>query len=555
MFLRELKVRKDQKEYTYLKVVESVREKGRNVQRTLVNLGNVSQWPAEKIVELVGLLTKFLRMDLILLAQVKLVKCRQLGPYLVLARLWDRLGLDGIITHALSGRKMDPRVLDCVKAMVFTRLMEPKSKKATWELVAQEIEIPGVDGVSLSLQSYYRSLTYLSETKREIEKAMHQRMAHLFNQDISLVFYDLTSAYFEGEQCSMAKHGYSREHRPDLLQIEIGLLVDAEGLPIGHEVFDGNVKDVATVLDTLKRLKEDFGVRRCVFIGDDGMASEANLAEVERQGYEYITSLALRRSLVGRELIKSALPKSAWTRISDNLWLCPLGAEGSIRYIGSYNPERAASSRRHRRKHLRDCVTYLRGLQTGPKPRGRKRSPDEILTAADRFLRKKGCRGFIRLELATIDPDGKSSLRWKLDRSALRHERKMDGLLVLKTNSTTLSDQEVASGYRTLWRVEDAFRHMKSGIQLRPIRHWSDPRVLGHVFVCVLAYALERLYERELEKAGVPMTARAALDKLRPVVVGTLEAGGQQLRRRSNIDPIQSRLLAAAGVTKVPELW
>jgi transposase len=433
--------------------------------------------------------------------------------------------------------------------MVLSRLVEPRSKKAVWESVSQSIEIPGVDGRVLPLSSYYRTLEYLSDAKNKIEKAIHGRLTNLFNQDVSLVFYDLTSSYFEGKHCTMAKHGYSREHRSDLVQIEIGILVDAEGLPIGHEVFDGNLKDVTTVLGTLKRLHDDFGVRRCVFIGDDGMASEANLAEVEARGYEYITSLALGKSKIAPKLLGEAPRVRDWTSVSETLSLWELPSVDGVRYIGTYNPDRAASSREHRKARLRKCIEFLRGLQAGPKPRGRKRTLDERFAAADRFLVRKGCADLIRLERRD------DRLYWTLETDALRKICRMDGISILKTNSKSLSDLEVARGYRTLWRVEDAFRHIKDGIGLRPIRHWNDSRVLGHVFVCVLAYTLERLYERELERAGLDATARSAIEELRSIVVATLEAGDRSVRRRSEITPRQRQLLKAVGVKEVPELW
>ena len=285
MFLRQINLRKEGREYTYLKVVENTWEGGRTQQKTLVNFGNVGGWPKERLEEVVNLLTKFLASDMVLFSRITLDRCRQLGPYLPLSALWDRVGLDEIIEKALVARKADDRVTQCAKAIVLTRLVSPCSKRALSESLSRDIEIPGVSSDVLPLQSYYRTLEYLADAKSEIEKGVHARLAHLFNQDVSLVFYDLTSSYFEGKCCALAKRGYSREHRPDLLQIEIGLLVDGEGTPIGHEVFDGNIKDVRTVLGTLDRLKEEFGVRRCVFVSDDGMASEANLGEISNQGF------------------------------------------------------------------------------------------------------------------------------------------------------------------------------------------------------------------------------------------------------------------------------
>lgn len=554
MFLRQLTVKKADRSYTYLKVVESAWEAGRTVQKTLVNLGNVADWPRNRLRRLIEVLTSFIAPEglpktCLSLSDVRVAACQQLGPYLPLAALWEQLGLDDILARAWSNRKIDSAATDAVKAMVCTRLVTPCSKLAVWEMMAERVILPGL-AIPPPLESYYRALDYLCAAKSEIEQAVHQRVRHLFNQELSLVFYDLTSSYFEGTHCAKARHGYSREHRPDLLQIEIGLLVDAEGLPIGHEVFDGNVKDVATVLGTLQRLQQEFNIRRCVFVGDDGMASAANLAEIAARGYEYITSVALGKSTVGQRCLREAPPPWRWSRVTDNLYLQPLGTVDGARYLGSYNPERAASARRHRRRHLRAIIDGLRKLQAGPKPRGKKKTPAETLRAADQLIRQCHCEQWIRL-----GQTAEGGLTWTLDRSALRQTRRQDGVLVLQTNTTTLSDEEVAKGYRTLWRVEDAFRHLKDGLRLRPIRHWNDTRVLGHVFVCVLAYLLERLYERALEQADLGVTARAALEELSAIQVATLTTNDCAIRRRTELTARHSQLLAAAGVTKVPELW
>ncbi len=560
MFIRQQKVQVGNETYTYLKVVESRRENRRMTQRTLVNLGNVNRWPEGKLEQVVELLAGFLKMDMPQLADVRFTDCKQLGPYLPLSQLWDDLGLDNIIRRALADRKIGLPVADYVKVMVFNRLVAPRSKRSVWEKAARDMRIPKIAAETLALHGYYRALEYLTSAKRPIEQALHHRVQDLFNQDLSLVFYDLTSSYFEGTACAKAKHGYSREHRPDLVQIEIGLLVDAQGIPIGHEVFDGNVAEVSTVLGALERLKKDFGVKRCVFVGDDGMASDANLAHIEAQGYEYITSLALRKSNVSNTLLQQLPPLCTFQRLSDNLWFKPLPAvqpnastEGQVqsaRYIAAYNPSRATTNRLHRKQRLRVCLQEMHRLANPPKGRGRKRTQEEAERAADRFLRQKHCQELIRLRRTD---DGRFC--WALERAALRQERRRDGMMILKTNARHLSDQEVAIGYRTLWRVENAFRHIKDVVQLRPIRHWSDPRVLGHVFICVLAYMLERLLDQRLEQAGESLTAWAALEQLSTITVATLQLNDQSIRRRSDINSRQQRLLAVMGVGAVPELW
>lgn len=553
MFVRELVVRKGDRVYRYLRVVENVWQQNRTVQRILLNLGNVAHWPEGKLQEAIRLLSRFLQMDLTGLADIRFGDCRQLGPFLPLAQLWQDLDLDGILHQALAGRKVDLPVTAYAQAMVFNRLVDPRSKKAVWEAMAHDVQLPDIRAEDLPLHGYYRALEHLAAVQRPVEQALHRRLGHLFNRDLTLVFYDLTSTYFEGKACSRAKYGYSRDHRPDRVQIEIGLLVDGEGIPIGHEVYDGNVKDVETVLGALGRLQGDFQVKRCVFVGDEGMVSEENLAALDAAGYEYITSVSLRRSTIGLFLLENLPPRSTFQAVGENMRVRELGGDAKaakVRYVASYNPERAPSTRRKRRERLRKCVAYLRQLQAGPRARGRRRAPETTGRMAEEFLRRKQCDSLIR-----VTSGAGGALTWRLDRDALRLEQRRDGLRILQTNSATLSPEEVAMGYRQLWRVEDAFRHLKDMVGLRPIRHWNDARVLGHVFVCVLAHTLGCLLEKRLRMAGLAMTARAALERLRPITVVSLELEGQRVRRRSEITPEQTQLLAAMGVKGVPELW
>ena len=557
MFVRKQNVKNDGHDYKYLKVVENVWEKGHTKQVTLVNLGNVTHWPKEKLHDLVEVLGRFLSMEVVNLADVEIFDCRSLGPFLILNHLWEEIGLDRIITQAIASRAVSHKarpvllpVAEYVRAMVFNRLVDPRSKKGVSEWLPRDVFIPGLIPEELSLHGYYRALEYLSEASTPIEQALHARFADLFNRDISLVFYDLTSTYFEGTQCELAKYGYSRDHRPDCLQIEIGLLVDADGLKIGHRVFGGNVADVATVLGTLESLQEDFKVRRCIFVADDGMASEDNLKAIEDKGYEYITSLSLGKSVVGAQLMQTCPPKKDFTVIEHNLLIHPLMADETVRYIGTYNPLRAASTRRHRKERLRACLDYLKQRQELRSKRPSERSNRTTELQATQLIVSKRVQELIRLER---DPQG----NWvgRLNKEAIRRAKKQDGMLILQTNTKTLTDAEVATGYRTLWKVENAFRHIKNLIRLRQIRHWSDPRVLGHVCVCVLAYTLECLIERKLQQAKVPLSAREAITEMQSLMVATLKTEQRQVTKRSNITQTQQRILDAIGVPPVPTIW
>jgi len=422
--------------------------------------------------------------------------------------------------------------------------VDPCSKLALHRSMAERMLVPGLDPSDLPLHGYYRSLDYLASVKRTVEKSVFGRLGNLFNRDVSLVFYDLTSTYFEGRGCSMARHGYSRDHRGDLLQVQVGLLVDGDGVPIGHEVFPGSMRDASTVLQALRGLEQDFGVRRCVFVGDDCMSTEDNLRQITERGYEYITSLSLRHSRIGASLLRRLPPLRTFRPVLDNLMVMELeGGGDGVRYIASYNPDRAQANCRHRLRRLREAMDELRALRERP---GRR----DVKVRAAEILKHTRCHRLIRL-----DHDDAGRLIWRLDRDALRLERAQDGLTILRTNSASMTAEQIALAYRRLWIVEDAFRQLKDPICLRPIRHWKDPRVLGHIFICVLAYMLERLLEIRLRQAGISESARTALDDLSGLSVVTLDLDGRQVRRRSEITPSQQTYLAAAGVKHVPEIW
>jgi len=568
MFVRILTVRNGSRTYRYLKLVENHTVNGHTVQKTLVNLGNADRWTDERLEQAVATLSDFVGLPWSRLEQVRVGQPLQLGPYLALGQIWDELGMDDIIGRALAGREIEIPVAQYVRAMVFHRLVDPCSKLALHRSMADRILVPGLEPSDLPLHGYYRSLEYLAGVKRTVEKSLYGRLGNLFNRDVSLVFYDLTSTYFEGRGCSMARHGYSRDHRGDLLQVQVGLLVDGDGVPIGHEVFPGSMRDASTVLQALRGLEQDFGVRRCVFVGDDCMSTEDNLRQITERGYEYITSLSLRHSRIGTALLRRLPPLRAFRPVLDNLMVMELegtsnfstgehcrgpsdnvaatelqGVGDGVRYIASYNPDRAEANCRARLRRLREAVDGLRAL--GERP-GRR----DVTVRAAEVLKHTRCH-----RLIILDHDDAGRLIWRLDRDALRLERAQDGLTILRTNSASMTAEQIALAYRRLWIVEDAFRHLKDPICLRPIRHWKDPRVLGHIFVCVLAYMLERLLEMRLRQAGVRDSARTALDDLSGLSVVTLDLDGRQVRRRSEISPSQQTYLAAAGVKHVPELW
>jgi len=469
-------------------------------------------------------------------------------------------------------------VVPYLKAMIFHRLVEPGSKLECYERWLAGQYLPGVTGRALSLHHFYRALETLAAIQERLEASLHERLVNLFNRDLSLVFFDMTSTYFEGEQCPLAQLGYSRDHRPDCPQINLALLVDRDGLPIAHSVVAGNVLDQQTVLPILEAMRERFQIDRCVFVGDRGMLPESNQAEVQARGYHYLTGLCLNKDRIATFLLQHALPgRLQFQRVEANLWVYdvpgPLGVayekeratkdkqaqsraktEGKPppkrpasepRFVAVYNPVRARSERQERRAKLREKLQALRNLPTEIRSRRRVLRGEEKLQAVRRSLGPQSKYFTLRLEDQDV-------ITFTLNRDVVREVRRRDGLQLLVTDLTRESAADLARSYRMLVYLERAFREVKGFLRLRPVRHWSEQRVRGHVAVCVLGYFLERCLEtRYLAPLG--MTAPKALALLDDLRATPLTLHHQTLLRPTPVKSHHRPLLKALGIHKLPD--
>ncbi|MFQ6115281.1 MAG: IS1634 family transposase, partial [bacterium] len=434
---------------------------------------------------------------------------------------------------------------------VFNRLIAPRSKLQVYHWARRQA-IPEVYPHEVPLQNYYRALDYLMAHKESLEKNIFWKVNDLFNIDLSLVFYDLTSSYFEGSHCEIAKSGHSRDHRPDCRQIEVALLVNRNGIPIAHEVWEGNIKDSQTVADALERLKKEFNIRRCVFVGDNGLVTPDNLELLNNYGYEYILSLKLRKDPRASAILDclSVEDYRHFEKVKDNLFFKELSpAATGERIVACYNPVRAKSSRSKRKQRLRESLDYLESFKL-PRKRGQHRDPEKIHHQIERWLRQKGTFQFFNYHYHK-----EGDFEYHLREDVLAREEKCDGLCLLLAKSSELSAKDIATGYRTLAEIEDAFREIKSFLRIRPIYHYRELRVRGHVFICVLAYLLEKFLDRELVKHSMEFSAKAALDTLTPLHVVTYQVMGHEVTKICKPDKEQKLLLKALGIKEVPKIY
>jgi len=556
MYLRIINLKRDERHYKYLKLVETTRYKGKIVQKTLLNFGNIEQWPEEKLNELVFQLNEFCNLKLGPKAEdVDVHDTFDFGACFAIDTIWKELHLSETIRHHMKKHTCDIDIVPPVKAMVFNRLLEPSSKLRVSEWVTTQA-IHEIFPHEIPLHHYYRSLDYLMSYKESLEEDIFWNVNDIFNLDLSLVFYDLTSSYFEGDCCAIARRGYSRDHRPDCRQIEIGLLVNRDGIPIAHEVWEGNIKDQNTVPDALEAMQKRFHIKRCIFVGDNGMATPDNIALLRDKHYEYITSLKLLKDSRALTILKdSSLPDYAqFTKLKDNLYIHEVispsaGFHPDDRVIICYNPERARTTRQNRNEKLVKSREYLQEIKEQPPKQGRRKQPEKVITMVEHNLRKMGTHKYFT---CGFTEDG--VFTYHDNPTTINHANITDGICMLLTNASQLIPDDIALGYRTLSEVEQAFREIKNVIRIRPIYHYKDLRVRGHVFICVLAYLLEQFMEKKLKQSNLPLSAQKTLQILKPIRIVRYTIINKPVQKRTDISPEQEDIFSALGVSDIPKI-
>jgi len=450
---------------TYLQIVKGEREGLKVRQVVVANLGRLEELRNGGVDRLIEGLARFSRYQLVKddTAKPKPGWNKAWGPVLIFRRLWDELGLPAILERLMGDSAATCDYPEAIFAMVLNRLCDPASKLRVSEWIRT---VYSPEWESLELQHFYRALDFLTERKAEIETAVYDRASNLFNLQLDLVLWDTTSTYFEGRAAEgLAEYGFSKDRRPDRVQIMVGALMSRDGFPIAHEVFPGNTAEVETFRHVLAEVRTRFNLRRVILVVDRGMVSEKVLEEIEKAGLVYIVGVRMRKLSAAAEVLSRA---GRYREVSPNLKVKEVLHEGR-RYIVCLNPEEVDRDATVREEALAKLQEKLRSGKV------------------KQLIGNSAFRRYLRLSGAGVS----------IDTDAVEAEARYDGKYVLRTNSS-LSPEDVALSYKSLWQVERAFRELKSGLDLRPVYHWTEKRIRGHVMVCFLALVLETALRRKL---------------------------------------------------------
>ncbi|MBC6445381.1 MAG: IS1634 family transposase [Alphaproteobacteria bacterium GM202ARS2] len=551
MFVRERKI----KGYSYLYLVETVREGKRTKQRIIKNLGRKDVVLASGGLErLAASLSRFAdtievrdKLDKGKLSahELEALGCKRIGAPLLFGRLWEETGCAAVFHQMLKDRGFEFSVERAVLTTVLHRIMVSGSDRACEKWLA-DYAIPHVEG--LALHHFYHAMAWLGEElgasdqtdatpfsprtiKDEIEERLYAQRRDLFT-DLSVVFMDTTSLSFEGQGGeTLGRHGHSKDKRPDLKQMILAAVIDNDGRPICSEMMPGNTADVSILLPIVDRLHQRFGIKQVCVVADRGMISAATIKALEDRQLDYILGVRERSDKIVRETV-----------LDDPAPFTPLLIERSTGETQLFAKEVTVKDRRY---------VVCRNEAEAKKDREDRQA---VIQALDAQLKKGektliGNSAYRRYLKRTANGDQKTKAAFEIDAGKLADEARFDGVFVLRLlKKAKITPLQAALRYRDLLQVEELFRSAKSLLKTRPVYHSSDAAIRGHVFCSFLALVLRKELQARCEKAGIKPEWQDTLRDLGRLQEVTILQDGDPIILRPQTQGAVGSIFKAAGI-------
>lgn len=515
----------------YLRIIESYRDNsGKTRQRILYSLGKVEDYTPEQLRRIGSKLYELGGGDLKqLLGITTTEKARyNYGYYQIFSKAFKNFGLDFISKNIQQKHKLSFDFQNAMLLMLIERLHDPCSKRSNYFNQSEYLGITPVE-----LQHLYRVLDKLSDYNQLIQKQIYRTGRNLFNQKLDVVFYDVTTLYFDSElevEDSVRQKGFSKDGKIGKTQILFCMLIDRNKQPIGYRIFKGDTFEGHTFAHAIEDLRKEYQIDKVIVVADRGMLSTDNLKIVVDNGYEFIVGERLRAlpKHVKSYLIDIKNYHKEW-RYIDSLGkevlvqFCTTKYKGRI-IIGTYSQKRAR----------KDCYKREKKLITAQK-----------LLTQPALLAKKASRYFLKKE---------EKEKYVLDVEKIKRDEQYDGFLAIATNNEKLSIAEVLDQYKQLYRIEHTFRTFKSHLETRPMFHWSNKRIEGHICLCYIAFTLLNHTLLRLESAGVKITEnklRKLLDKMQ---VSLIEHDTKEVLLRSAQQPDEQLIQQKLGLKPLPNI-
>lgn len=534
---------------SYLQLVESYRVEGGGVrQRVIANFGRLDQLEPKDLEPLINGLNRAIGRTSSDAFTPEYDSAKAYGDVFMLHELWNQLGFAKVIRKALrsSKRAFDAEAL--VRLMVFNRLCAPDSKLGCIDWL-ETVSIPNMPE-TITHQHLLRTMDALIDHADEVELLIAEQMRPLLDQQLSVVFYDLTTIRIHGEarlEGDLRAHGINKETGGIARQFVLGVVQSAEGLPLMHTVHPGNVSETKTLQSMLTQVLERFPVERVILVADRGLLSLDNiaelteLAEVKSRKLQFIIAVPARRY---GELSETFETLTFTDGLSESMF-------AGHRLVVAHDPARAAEQSARRRDRIKEqedfaakLVNKLDGQDEGVSEKGRRASDRG---AYSRFTRAVADAELTRFIKADYQAD---MFSYWLDEEAIKKAELFDGKLALVTNVQDFSADEVVQRYKALADIERGFRVLKSDLEIAPVYHRLPERIRAHALICFMALVLYRVMRMRLKEHGSKASPKTALELLRRIqqhkaTVGTKEFTGISKTTREQLDIFAALEVAA----------
>jgi transposase len=533
MFLRSTNRKKDGKDHRYFSVVENRRvSAGKTVQRMVVYLGEINDTQQAAWLKTLDVFDEQEQRNRTLrlfpddreipesavdslqvkLSGLELRRARAFGDCWLACELWRQLGLEGFWQARLPEGREEVPWEKVLRLLVVNRWIAPGSEfriHRQWFVDSAMDELLGVDFAVAEKDRLYRCLDRLLAHKPDLFVWLRQQWADLFHADFEVLLYDLTSTYFEGEMENnpKAKRGYSRDGRPDCLQVVIALVITPDGLPLAYEVMDGNASDRTTLRGFLDKIEHTYGKAKRLWVMDRGIPTEAILAEMRDPARQMSYLVGTSKSKITQYEKKwLELP---WQKVRDSVDVKLFATNGEL-YVLAKSTGRQGKETAMRRKRLVRLLRKLRAMR-------------HSLPSRDHLLMRIGAAktdagrafGFVHIDVPSPQqPVTRESFRFRVDKAKLHAAELRDGHYLLRSNLTDEDPAVLWTRYVQLTQIEAVFRSLKSELRVRPIHHQLEHRADAHILIAFLAYCLQVTLKQQLQAHAPGLTPAAVLEKL-----------------------------------------
>jgi transposase len=527
---------------TYLSIAESYWKDGQSKHKIYVSLGSVDKFKKSELASIGKKLLELAGVSNVEKKNVSIEEIERLnwGAQKIYQRLWDLFDLDRAIQQAKSGKKVRFNLEECIFTIVMSRLVAPSSKRQVYLKQNEYIGNREVD-----LHQIYRSLDFLSETKERLEKHLFEINRTLFNQSVDIVFYDVSTLYFESCTSDTFKEfGYSKDCKFNEVQVVFGLIIDQEGRPVGYDVFPGNTFEGHTLLSMIEKLKNRFSIDKVIIVADRGINSKLNLKSIKDAGYDYIVGSRLRSlpSKVRKEILD--LQSYEIQKEEDGIVVFSTKKIDFENMFKKKNKEEKWEVFRLQEKLF--CSFSLKRAKKDRHDRERLfEKAKKLLESSDKIENKRGARRYIKK---------KKQGEFHLDEDKRKDDEKWDGIYGIQCSKLNMSGEEVMDAYKNLWRIEEAFRVLKTNLETRPIFHWTPKRIKGHLVTCFIAFLLERTLELRLRKNKIDYSTNKIKEAISKLEVSHVLVDGEAYYLRSKLTPLGKEVLKALELKEPPTL-